>query len=162
MLFEYFVRKQFKRAGYVLNSKFENRAEIPTGGYGYKRKLEPDVVFIHKEKQFIFDVKYKNFDFIYGTNREDLFQLHTYVGQYGNEVATKACGFIYPISSSRWNSSSLEKDKPFIQSKIKILGFEIDFYILFIIVPNDKSENYRSEFANNTELFLKTINSITN
>ena len=60
-------------------------------------------------------------------------------------------------SSSRWNSSSLEKDKPFIQSKIKILGFEIDFYILFIIVPNDKSENYRSEFANNTELFLKQL-----
>lgn len=162
MLFEYYVRKLFKKVGYVLNSKFENRAEIPTGGYSYKRKLEPDILFTHNEKQFIFDVKYKNFDFIYGANREDLFQLHTYVGQYGNEVNIKACGFIYPISSSRWDSSSHEKDKPFIDSKIKILGSEIGFYILFIIVPDDESENYRSEFEKSTELFLDKINSITN
>lgn len=162
MLFEYFVRKLFKRAGYVLNNKFENRAEIPTGGYNYKRKLEPDIVFTHKGKQFIFDVKYKSFDFVYGANREDLFQLHTYIGQYGNEIDTKACGFIYPIPTARWDNSSYEKEEPFIHSKIKVLGSEIDFYILFIIVPNDNIKSYNAEFAKQNELFLKTIDLITN
>lgn len=161
MLFEYFVRKLFKRSGYVLNSKFENRAEIPTGGDN-KRKLEPDIVFTHKGKQFIFDVKYKSFNFAYGANREDLFQLHTYVGQFGNEKVTNVCGFIYPISSSEWESSSHKKNGPFIHSKFKILGSDIDFYVLFIIVPEeDKNEDYRFKFVKSTESFLKAINSIT-
>lgn len=162
MLFEYFVRKLFKKAGYILSSKFENRAEIPTGGKNYKRKLEPDILFTHKGKQFIFDVKYKNFDFTYGANREDLFQLHTYLGQYGNEMDIKACGFIYPISSVHWRKYSHGKEKTFIQSKVKVLGSEINFYILFIIVPEDTYENYCTEFAMNTEVFLKAIKSIAN
>ena len=31
---------------------------------------------------YVFDVKYKAFDTVYGVKREDLFQLHTYIGQY--------------------------------------------------------------------------------
>ena len=33
---------------------------------------------------YVFDVKYKTFDPQFGVKREDIFQLHTYIGQYGN------------------------------------------------------------------------------
>lgn len=74
----------------------------------------------------------------------------------------KACGFIYPITSDHWRKSSHDKEKSFIQSKVKVLGTEINFYILFIIVPEDTYENYCTEFANNTDVFLKAIKSIAN
>ena len=162
MLFEYFVRKLLKRAGYLLNSKFENRAEIPTGSKTYKRKLEPDILINHKDKGFVFDVKYKSFDFVYGVSREDLFQLHTYVGQYGNEIEIKACGFIYPISAKGWQEKAKDLELPFIKSKIKVLGFEIDFYVLFIVVPENQNENYHNDFKKNNDSFINAINEITN
>jgi len=162
MLFEYFIRKLLKRAGYLLNSKFEDIAEIPTGSYNYKRKLEPDIVFNHKGKGFIFDVKYKSFDFIYGASREDLFQLHTYIGQYGNNMKIKACGFIYPISDERWSKSVKDTEQPFIKNKINVLGNEIEFCILFIVVPDNQCKKYHYEFKNNNQAFVSAINKITN
>ncbi|MDL2314794.1 McrC family protein [Bacteroidales bacterium OttesenSCG-928-C19] len=161
MLFEYFVKKIFKREGFLVNSKFENRAEISTGSFTYNRKLEPDIVFSHKGKGFVFDVKYKNFDFVYGVSREDLFQLHTYAGQYGNEMELKACGFIYPISSERWEKNTMDLGTPLIKNKIKILGTEIDFYVLFIVVPDNNIENYYSAFKKNNEIFAELIKLIT-
>lgn len=161
MLFEYFVKKLLKKAGYLLESKFENRVEIETGGYSYKRKLEPDLVFSHKGKRFLFDVKYKGFDFVYGVSREDIFQLHTYVGQYGNDANMKACGFIFPISSSKWEQSIYKDQEPFVKNRINIMGKEIDFYIFFIVVPESNSENFNVEFTKRTDEFLKAMNSIT-
>lgn len=161
MLFEYFVRKLLKRAGYLLNSKFENRAEIPTGSLTYKRKLEPDILINHKGRGFVFDVKYKSFDFVYGVSREDLFQLHTYVGQYGNDIEIKACGFIYPISAKRWDEKANDLELPFIKNKLKVLSLEIDFYVLFIVVPENHNENYHNNFKINNESFINAINQIT-
>ncbi len=161
MLFEYFVRKLLKRAGYYLDSKYENRPEIPTGSYSYKRKLEPDIVFSHKGKKFVFDVKYKSFDFVYGVSREDLFQLHTYVGQFGNETEIKACGFIYPITAKRWQENAKNTEIPCVKNKMRVWGNEIEFYTLFIIVPENQNENYRLEFMNKNEVFISTINEIT-
>lgn len=161
MLFEYFLKKLLKRDGYILDSKFENRVEIETGGHSYKRKLEPDLVFSHQGKRFLFDVKYKSFDFVYGVNREDLFQLHTYIGQYGNNANIKACGFIFPIAEKSWQKSIYNGKNPFLKSRINIMGKEIEFYILFIIVPENNSENFHSEFSKKTDEFLKAINLIT-
>jgi 5-methylcytosine-specific restriction enzyme subunit McrC len=161
MLFEYFVRKSLKRAGYILDSKFENRVEIETGGYNFKRKLEPDLVFNHKGQGFLFDVKYKNFDFIYGVSREDLFQLHTYVGQYGNDNDIKACGFIFPLDEKKWENSNKNEGKAFIKSVINSMGKKIDFYIIFLFIPENTSENYHHKFSEGMDEFIKVVNSIT-
>lgn len=162
MLFEYFVRKLLKKAGYQVYSKFDNRSEIPTGSLTYKRKLEPDIVINHNGKGFVFDVKYKNFDFVYGVSREDLFQLHTYVGQYGNEIKLQSCGFIYPISQKRWLEKSNGLTFPFIKNKMKVMGKEIDFYVLFIVIPENEKENYNNEFMRLNEMFISAINKIVN
>ncbi|MEO7489755.1 MAG: restriction endonuclease [Ferruginibacter sp.] len=161
MLFEYFVRKLLKRDGYILESKFENRIDIATGGFSYRRKLEPDIIFNHNKSRFLFDVKYKSFDFKYGVSREDLFQLHTYLGQYGNNANIKACGFIYPISESRWKNSGLKANQPYIKDSIHLMGKEIDFFIFFIKVPDNNSEKFHIEFSNLSQEFITAINSIT-
>jgi 5-methylcytosine-specific restriction enzyme subunit McrC len=161
MLFEYFVRKLLKRGGYLLESKFENRIDIATGGYSFRRKLEPDIFFNHNGNGFLFDVKYKSFDFVYGVSREDLFQLHTYIGQYGNNVNIKACGFIYPILESKWEKSGFKQNDNYLKEAISLMNKEIEFYILFIKVPENNSKEYHFEFSNNNEEFLKEINLIT-
>lgn len=161
MLFEYFIKKLLKRSGYVINSKYENRYTIPTGVDTYKRNLEPDIVFNHKGKAFVFDVKYKNFDFVYGAAREDLFQLHTYVGQYGNTLKVKACGFIYPISFDKWKNKKGNLETPVIKDKVRILDHEIDFYILFVIVPEENDPKYRESFEHNIKALIEQINLIT-
>ena len=98
MLFEYFIRKLLTRGGIPLLSKSEKIPEIPTGAFGeYTRRLEPDIVFESNGGFYVFDVKYKTYDRRYGVKREDLFQLHTYIGQYGNYGPIKGCGFIYPM-----------------------------------------------------------------
>ena len=161
MLFEYFVRKLLKRGGYLLESKFENRIDIATGGYSFRRKLEPDIFFNHNGIGFVFDVKYKSFDFVHGVSREDLFQLHTYIGQYGNYANIKACGFIYPILESKWENSGFKQNENYLKEAISVMNKEIEFYILFIKVPDNNSEEYNVQFSKNNEEFLNAINIIT-
>lgn len=77
MLFEYFVRKLLKRAGISFQSKNNRDWSIPSGlpnGYE-RRRLIPDLVFDINGATYVFDVKYKSFDFAHGVSREDLFQL---------------------------------------------------------------------------------------
>ena len=156
MLFEYFIRKLLKRNGYSVQNKFENRMDIATGSALLKRrKLEPDIFFNHNGKNFLFDVKYKSFDFLKGVSREDLFQLHTYVGQYGNNNKIKACGFIYPLSESSFNSKL--KNNCYIRDSVIIMNEEIEFYILFIQIPEDHSDNYNTQFSKKIEDFISTI-----
>jgi hypothetical protein len=83
------------------------------------------------------------------------------VGQYGNIIEIKACGFIYPISAKRWQEKTNDLELPIIKSKIKVLGFEIDFYVIFIIVPENQNENYHHDFKMNNESFINAINQIT-
>ncbi|WP_320112042.1 5-methylcytosine restriction system specificity protein McrC [Draconibacterium orientale] len=159
MLFEYFIRKLIKRLGLLVESKFDERLEIATGNENFRRKLEPDIVFHHENKTFLFDVKYKSFDFRYGVSREDLFQLHTYVGQYGNKYDLKACGYIFPISSTNWERM-VETGSCCDDSEISVMGKMLSFYVIFLKIPNDSDENFYSKFTNNCDLFLKTIEGI--
>jgi 5-methylcytosine-specific restriction endonuclease McrBC regulatory subunit McrC len=99
MLFEYFIRKLFIRNGLYVHSKFENNLKIPTGVRD--RKLEPDIVVQTEEGLLVLDVKYKHFDNQKGVKREDLFQMHTYVGQYANDNNVLGFGLIYPSSSGK-------------------------------------------------------------
>ena len=138
MLFEYFIRKLLTRGGIPLLSKSERIPEIPTGSFeDYTRRLEPDIVFESNGGFYVFDVKYKTYDYRYGVKREDLFQLHTYIGQYANYGPIKGCGFIYPISDDQLRESS-----GLISDDLHQQGKEIPFYVVFLPIPNDKNDNH--------------------
>lgn len=160
MLFEYYIRKLLLRKGHQLQSKFEKRKEIFTGAIGsYKRKLEPDIVIEHNQKIIVLDVKYKAYDFRYGVKREDLFQLHTYIGQYGNHSEIAGCGFIYPISRGKWGKETNCGKKYSISSDIHVMGKQIPFTIFFLVIPDNNSADYHTEFNKTQNIFINTIHS---
>lgn len=167
MLFEYFMRKLLKRAGMVLHEKSGRRWQIPTGlRHGYtQRKLIPDLVFDLNAATYVFDVKYKSFDFTYGVSREDLFQLHTYVGQISNEHNVAGGGFIYPIRESRWHECGLEATRGIFSETITQGGRTIPFYVVFLKIP-EQGENvpnnqwptvFRNVFQQNTAEFIRNL-----
>ena len=158
MLFEYFIRKLLIRGGIPLLSKSERIHRIPTGSFGgYTRQLEPDIVFERDGGFYVFDVKYKTYDRRYGVKREDLFQLHTYIGQYGNDGPIKGCGFIYPISDDQ-----LRESNPVI-SDLRQQGNKIPFYVVFLPIPNVSHDQFNNDMKKQCDMFLKNFqNIITN
>ncbi|HZR20690.1 MAG TPA: restriction endonuclease [Verrucomicrobiae bacterium] len=164
MLFEYFVRKLLKRPGVVLHSKNERRWSIPSGLLNDRRSLLPDLVFDLNGATYVFDVKYKSFDFHYGVSREDLFQLHTYLGQISNEHDIAGGGFIYPIRESRWNAYQLGTKQGIISDTIKQGRKTIPFHVAFLKVPEqsgtpsaDWPKAFRKAFKVYTEEFVSTL-----
>jgi 5-methylcytosine-specific restriction endonuclease McrBC regulatory subunit McrC len=129
MLFEYFIKKLLIRSDFKMLSKFNSALTIETGTY--QRKLQPDLLFEDDKGFYVFDIKYKTFDKRYGVKREDLFQLHTYIGQYGNCNDIKGCGFIYP---------SREKENKIISKTINMMGIIIPFHICFLAIPKENDE----------------------
>lgn len=147
MLFEYFVRKLLHRAGARFREKNGSAWEIATGGERATRKLIPDLVFELAGHTYIFDVKYKSFDFRYGVKREDLFQLHTYLGQLSNQGPVSGCGFIYPIRQSRWHSLGLEEHGGMIIEEITQHGKTVRFIVGFVPVPEKPMEKPLDEWG---------------
>lgn len=160
MLFEYFIRKLIKRDGLRLLSKFEQLCKIPTGALsGYMRKLEPDLVFESDGSLYLFDVKYKTFDPQFGVKREDLFQLHTYIGQYGNGASINGCGFIYPMSEEKWTARNMDKSQGLISGVLRQQGLTIPFHILFLKIPDTASPNFNRLMRKQCRIFTDTIHS---
>lgn len=160
MLFEYFIRKLLKRNGFRLKSKSEQHYEIPAGALrSYKRKLKPDLVFESDDGLYVFDVKYKTFDQEFGVKREDLFQLHTYIGQYANGASIKGCGFFYPISGERWDALNLGKTQGLISDVIRQQGQDIPFHVLFLKIPDNTSSNFNRCMSEQCRMFVGTIQS---
>ena len=150
MLFEYFIRKLLKRDGIPLLSKTEKRREIPAGSLGaYTRKLEPDIV-IKSNGYYIFDVKYKTYNHQYGVKREDLFQLHTYIGQYANDGPIKGCGLIYPIHEDK-----LDKTGGMISDVLHQHKNRIPFYVVFLGIPNNHQNEFNNKMKVQCGAFLK-------
>jgi len=154
MLFEYFIAKLLKKNNiHVLNKSSDKK--IPTGGNTKKEHiLEPDIVFKENNKTFIFDIKYKKFDFDNGVKREDLFQIHTYVAQYANNDEIGACGFIYPVKQ--------EDLKKYHTTPILQNNKEIPFYILFLVIPEDKQDRYKfnTNIKNNCHDLIQQIKNL--
>lgn len=163
MLFEYFVRKLLKRAGVALHSKKFPDLTIPSGVLNHRRSLIPDLIFDVDGATYVFDVKYKSFDFEGGVKREDLFQLHTYLGQVSNSYDVAGCGFIYPIRESRWNERGLERTAGIRTETITQARRKIPFHIMFLKVPENansscgESTTFRQSFKCSTEHFIKTL-----
>ena len=159
MLFEYFIRKLLIRGGIPLQSKSEKIHRIPTGSFGgYTRKLEPDIVFERDGGFYVFDVKYKTYDRRYGVKREDLFQLHTYIGQYGNYGSIKGCGFIYPMPDDQLE----ESQQRVIPDVLHQQGKEIPFYVVFLPIPNVSHDQFNNDMKKQCDLFINKFQKITN
>jgi 5-methylcytosine-specific restriction enzyme subunit McrC len=161
MLFEYFMRNLFQRAGARFREKNGGSWRIPTGGEMSARKLIPDLVFELNGRTFIFDVKYKSFDFRYGVKREDNFQLHTYLGHISNEGPVSGCGLIYPILESRWNSQNMEKHAGLVIEKINQHGSQVPFYVAFLRVPDStvctSKQEFSASFQSSCEEFVQQL-----
>ncbi len=156
MLFEYFIRKLLTRGGIPLLSKSERIPEIPTGSFGgYTRKLEPDIVFESNGGFYLFDVKYKTYDQRYGVKREDLFQLHTYIGQYGNYGLIKGCGFIYPMLDDQLGESG-----GLISDVLHQQNNKIPFYVVFLPIPNVSHDQFNNDMKKQCDMFLKNFQNI--
>ena len=139
MLFEYFVRKLLKRSDMAIREKSSPALTIPAGRRGdWHYKLIPDLVLELDEISHVFDVKYKSFDFEFGVKREDLFQMHTYVGQLSNKHPVGGCGFIYPIRESRWDANGLDATNGIISDTITQGGRKIPFHVVFLKIPEQK------------------------
>lgn len=140
MLYEYFLRKLFSRKGIKLVRKEHEYYRIPTCPLvgQYSRKLIPDLVFDLGEHVAVFDAKYKYYNEKYGVSREDVFQLHTYIGQYGNESPITACGFIYPILESRWCKirNGVDLSRVVLSEPLCQQGRELRFIVAFLVVPD--------------------------
>ena len=171
MLFEYFIRKLIKRSNIQLMGKYDDIHMIPSGSLSRpQRKLEPDLVFSSGDSRYVFDVKYKSFDPTYdGVSREDLFQLHTYIGQYGNDdMPLKGCGFIYPMSQAKWSSHDMDNRRGLIQSTIHQQGRQIPFYVMLLKIPastdggvdsESNAESFASEMSKSCSDFVDVLSS---
>lgn len=168
MLFEYYIRKLLKRNGFRLILKEHELYRVPTcalTGSAY-RKLIPDLVFEVGDGVGVFDVKYKYFKGDEGVAREDVFQLHTYIGQYGNDKEVRTCGFIYPISESRWrNFRGKDLEQVVLSAPLCQQGREIPFHVAFLVVPDcgSQAEDCTDvEFAKKIEPWVgRLVNQLT-
>jgi 5-methylcytosine-specific restriction enzyme subunit McrC len=165
MLFEYFMRKLLKQAGMVFHEKSGRHWQIPSGLRNDFRKLIPDLVFDVNSGTYVFDVKYKRFDFAYGVSREDLFQIHTYIGQVSNEHNVAGCGFIYPIRESRWHECGLEATRGIFSETITQGSRTIPFHVVFLKIPeqgknvpnNQWPKMFRNFFQQNTAELIRNL-----
>jgi 5-methylcytosine-specific restriction endonuclease McrBC regulatory subunit McrC len=155
MLFEYFIRRTLIRQGFSIESKHNKEFSIPTGGTQKKNwKLIPDIVLTHKGNHFVFDAKYKNFDFKNGVSGDDLFQINSYLGQYGNKKNLKGGGFIYPLREADWDKNGLKETNGVIKDSFQIMGKNQDFFVFFLKIPNEANESFEKKFKKNTEDFI--------
>jgi len=151
MLFEHFIRKALIRKGYVLEEKNKDQYSIPSGGVhnAGKWRLYPDIVIQNEDGSVdVFDVKYKQYNFIYGVDRDDLFQINTYVAHILNTRLVRRCGFIFPLEAEQ----IIGKVNPKIH-ELNIAEKKVAFEIHFFEVPNDSCESYSIEFMNKVDKF---------
>lgn len=140
MLYEYFLQKLFVRKGLRLVRKEHDYCQIPTCPLvgQYSRKIKPDLVFDLGDRVAVFDAKYKYYDKDYGVSREDVFQLHTYIGQYGNARPISSCGFIYPIMESRWRGirNGADQERVVLSAPLRQQEKSMGFNVAFLVVPD--------------------------
>jgi hypothetical protein len=134
---------------------------IDSGLPGNRRKLIPDLFFEFNDRTFVFDVKYKNFKFTApgaGVNREDLFQLHTYLGHASNADDVSGCGFVFPVREETWKAQNLEASGGIYQNTITQGGNVFPFLIIFIKIPtshpaNNRALSFHERFRTELEAF---------
>jgi 5-methylcytosine-specific restriction endonuclease McrBC regulatory subunit McrC len=130
LLFEHHIRKILKQT-FTLFPKNKKEFSIPNGIY--ENNIYPDVIIDYGNNEIgVYDVKYKNYDFINGVKREDRFQIITYVATHLNKYRVIDCGIIYPL-----RESDFENSKSLKQQTLRIDKKEISFNIILYKVCKD-------------------------
>lgn len=135
LLFEHHIRKILKQK-FTLFPKNKIEFYLPNGIY--ENKIFPDVIIdFGNNKIGVYDVKYKHFNGIDGVNREDRFQITSYVATHLAEYEVIECGIIYPLEEKCFDK------KTKIKNQIMKVGKEkIPFYVRFYDVYEDiKKQN---------------------
>jgi len=130
LLFEHHIRKILKQR-YTLFPKNKKEFTIPNGID--ENNIYPDIIIDYGNNEIgVYDVKYKNYDFVNGVNREDRFQLIAYVSTHLNKYKVIDCGIIYPL-----NDENFEQSKKVKQQTLFIDRKEIPFNVKFYKVCKD-------------------------
>lgn len=109
LLFEHHIRKVLKKE-FELFPKNKKEFCIPNGIF--QNNIFPDIVIdIGNNEIGIFDVKYKNFDFIEGVTREDRFQIISYATTHMAKYKVIVSGIIYPLRENDWGNIKKIKNK---------------------------------------------------
>lgn len=144
LLFEHHIRKLLKEK-FELFTKNKKEFSIPNGVF--ENDIFPDVIIDYGNNNIgVYDVKYKNFNFINGVLREDRFQLMTYVAMHLGDYNVIDCGIIYPL-----DESNVERSKRLKKQSVTINKNEIQFKIKFYRVSEDIHRQVKldSEFVHN-------------
>jgi 5-methylcytosine-specific restriction enzyme subunit McrC len=132
LLFEHHIRKILKQK-YLLFPKNKSEFVVPNGFF--ESNIYPDIIIDYGNNEIgIYDVKYKHFTFDgneKGVERNDRFQLITYVATHLAKYKVVECGFIYPL-----RETDLVKVKNIRMSFLKIGTDEIPFNVKFYIICN--------------------------
>ncbi|MGL2993495.1 5-methylcytosine restriction system specificity protein McrC [Flavobacterium sp. TSSA_36] len=159
LLFEHHIRKVIKNS-IVLLPKNKNEFEIPNGIT--TNKIFPDVIIDYGNNKIgIYDVKYKHFQTKgkeKGVQREDKFQLITYLAYYSSKYEVIDSGFIYPCRDEEfYDLTNAVKEVQFIKvGKTNNIPFNIRFYK----VSEDLNFQYNFDIEFGKQ-FLVESNSIT-
>jgi len=125
LLFEHHIKNVLKQR-FTLFPKNKKEFFIPNGIY--ENHIYPDVIIDYgNDNVGVYDVKYKNFDFLNGVKREDKFQLITYVATHLNKYNVVECGIIYPLKESDFDKT-LEMKNQMLKIDKKEIPFKIGFY----------------------------------
>jgi len=134
LLFEHHIRK-------ILQQKFKlfekNKKEFTLPNGVYENNIYPDIIIDHGNgKISVFDVKYKHFNESKGVDREDRFQLTSYVATHLSKYEVVECGFIYPLREKK------EKDLQMLKNSqiLKICEKEIPFSIYLYQIASDDND----------------------
>jgi 5-methylcytosine-specific restriction enzyme subunit McrC len=142
LLFEHHIRKLLKQKFRIFN-KNKKEFRLPNGIY--ENNIFPDLIIDFGENEEgvtevgIYDVKYKNFDFTHGVEREDRFQLVSYVSTHLAKYKVVECGVIFPLRRANLNQ------KESVEHQIlAIAGHHIPFRVRFYVV-HESLENQIGE-----------------
>jgi 5-methylcytosine-specific restriction endonuclease McrBC regulatory subunit McrC len=148
LLFEHHIRKILQRS-FLLFQKNKKEFLLPNGIY--ENNLYPDIIINHGENKIsIFDVKYKHFNIIHGVDREDRFQLTSYVATFMSKYEIVECGFIYP--SKQVPEQNIIKNNQMLNICNKTIPFKIYLYSI-----EDTSTDFLKKQKNNDKQFLSNF-----
>ncbi|MGR3174967.1 MAG: 5-methylcytosine restriction system specificity protein McrC [Candidatus Scalindua sp.] len=79
----------------------------------YKRKMIPDIVLKKNDNYIVFDAKYKRMHYSQGftdVDRNDFFQIHTYISYLNERGNVLLGGLIYPVMSNPINEREISPE----------------------------------------------------
>jgi len=100
----------------------------------YNRKIIPDIVMLKDDNAMVFDAKYKRMNFNGRTksgmgdvDRNDFFQIHTYMSYYRTTHNVLVAGLLYPLST-KYDKQKCFSNASIVDNKTKFLvdGIELD------------------------------------